>query len=176
MLSYNKNKWKKVRNVNLDGEAFFKVEKGSTFNVITKSGLVTVYGTEFNVKQRDHFFEVICFEGSVGVTYNNKTTTLKPGEEFLVLNNNITSKDKTIRKSPSWVNNISQFKSLPFKQVLLEFERQYDVTIDYKNINTNRLFTGSFTHNNINVALKSITLPMGLTYNKLDKTITLKSD
>ena len=65
---------------------------------------------------------------------------------------------------------------MPFKQVLLEFERQYDVTIDYKNINTNRLFTGSFTHNNINVALKSITLPMGLTYNKLDKTITLKSD
>ena len=54
-IVFNKKSWKQERDVELIGEAFFKVAKGSTFNVITKSGTVTVYGTQFNVKQRDNY-------------------------------------------------------------------------------------------------------------------------
>ena len=175
-LAYNKKSWKDERNVELDGEAFFKVAKGSTFNVITKAGKVTVYGTQFNVKQRDQYFEVICYEGVVGVTFNSQLTTLKAGDSFLIIDGKMIAKEKEKETAPSWLHNESQFKSLPYKEVLAEFERQFDVTIVTENVDTNQLFTGSFAHNNIEIALKSITLPLHLTYSKTNHTITLKRD
>ncbi|MBU3822690.1 FecR family protein [Flavobacteriaceae bacterium XHP0103] len=175
-LAYNKNSWKNKRDVELEGEAFFKVAKGSTFNVITTSGTVTVYGTQFNVKQRDNYFEVICYEGLVGVTYNSKETKLKPGDSFLIIDGKSIAKEKETLPTPSWINNESQFKSLPYHEVLDEFERQYDVTFISENIDGEQLFTGKFTHDNIEIALKSITLPLRLTYSKTNNTITLKSE
>lgn len=176
LLAYNKNDWKKERDVNLQGEAFFKVAKGSSFNVNTTSGTVTVYGTQFNVKQRDNYFEVICYEGLVRVTYNTKETKLKPGDSFLVIDGKIIAKEKEFRSTPSWLNNESEFKSIPFKQVVAEFERQYEVKVTLMNIDATQLFTGSFTHDNLNVALKSIALPLQVTYSKQNNTIILKRE
>lgn len=175
-LAYNKKTWKHERDVELDGEAFFKVHKGSTFNVKTKAGTVTVFGTQFNVKQRDHYFEVICYEGIVGITYNSQLTKLKAGDSFLIIDGKLIAKEKENRSTPSWLNNESQFKSLPYKEVLSEFERQYNVTFVAQNIDTKQLFTGSFAHNNIEIALKSITLPLHLTYSKTNNTVTLKRE
>jgi transmembrane sensor len=176
LLAFNKKSWKNERDVELEGEAFFKVAKGSTFHVITKSGTVTVYGTQFNVKQRDNYFEVICYEGLVGVTYNSIETKLKPGDSFLIIDGKTIAKEKENLPAPSWLNNESQFKSLPYKTVLSEFERQYGVTFNLQNVDTEQLFSGSFAHNNLELALKSITLPLQLTYSKTNHTITLKSE
>ncbi|WP_100612867.1 FecR family protein [Confluentibacter lentus] len=176
LLAFNKKSWKNQRDVELEGEAFFKVAKGPTFHVITKSGTVTVYGTQFNVKQRDNYFEVICYEGLVGVIYNSEETKLKAGDSFLIIDGKIIAKEKENRTTPSWLNNESQFKSMPYKEVLAEFERQYGVTFNQQNIDNKQLFTGNFTHENIDIALKSITLPLQLTYSKTNHTITLKSE
>ncbi|MDO7171845.1 FecR family protein [Mariniflexile sp. AS56] len=176
LLAFNKNSWKQERDVTLEGEAFFKVAKGSTFNVITKSGTVTVYGTQFNVKQREQYFEVICYEGLVGVRYNSQETKLKPGDSFLIIDGKQIAKEKENRSTPSWLNNESAFKSVPYKEVIAEFERQYEVDITLLDINSNQLFTGSFAHNNLEVALKAITLPLHVTYSKTNRTITLKRE
>ncbi|ULC60274.1 FecR family protein [Flaviramulus sp. BrNp1-15] len=176
LLVFNKKDWKKERNVELKGEAFFKVAKGSSFNVITKSGTVTVYGTQFNVKHWDNYFEVICYEGLVGVTHNSLETKLKPGDSFLIIDGKIIAKEKENRSTPSWLNNESTFKSLPYKMVIAEFERQYNVDITLLGIDSTQLFTGSFTHDNLDVALKSITLPLHVTYSKTNNTITLKRE
>lgn len=175
-LVFNKSDWKKEREVNLSGEAFFKVAKGSSFHVKTKTGIITVYGTEFNVKQREQFFEVICYEGLVGVTYNSQETKLKPGDRFLILNGKFIAKEKEKNLEPSWLNDESNFESLPYKQVIAEFERQYGVTITLINIDENQLFTGGFSHNDLNIALKSITVPLHITYSKTNDTITLKGE
>lgn len=175
-LVYNKSSWKHNRQVTLDGEAFFKVAKGSSFNVITTSGVVTVYGTQFNVKQRPNYFEVICYEGLVGVTYNSQETKLKPGDSFLIIDGKTIAKEKENLPTPSWLNNESSFKSVPYSQVIAEFERQYNVNITLLNIDTKQLFTGSFAHNNLKVALKAITLPLHITYSKTKNTITLKRE
>ena len=176
LLAFNKKDWKKEREVELQGEAFFKVAKGSTFNVITTSGTVTVYGTQFNVKQRAHYFEVICYEGLVGVTHNSKETKLKPGDSFLIIDGKVIAKEKENRSTPSWLNNESEFKSIPFKLVVAEFERQYNVDITLIDIDSTKLFTGSFTHKNIDVALKSIAVPLEVTYSKQNNTIILKRE
>lgn len=176
VLAFNKKNWKHEREVELNGEAFFKVAKGSTFHVKTKSGTVTVYGTQFNVKQRDNYFEVICYEGLVGVTHNAQKTKLKPGDSFLIIDGKQIAKEKENRTTPSWLNNESLFKSIPFKQVIAEFERQYNVTFNATNVDTNQLVTIGFPHDSLDVAIKNITVPLHLTYSKTNNTITLKRE
>ncbi|MCF6294667.1 MAG: FecR family protein [Flavobacteriaceae bacterium] len=178
-LTYNKKNWKKERDVELNGEAFFKVAKGSTFNVKTSTGTVTVLGTQFNVKNREDYFEVICYEGSVGVTHKSttQTLTLKPGDSFLIIDGKFIAKEKETKLNPSWINNESYFKSMPFSYVLQEFERQYNVSINSESINIEQLFTGSFVHNNRELALKSLTLPLNLKYSiQNDASIVLKRE
>ncbi len=172
-ITYNKNKWSNNRELTLEGEAYFKVEKGSKFHVKTTAGMVTVLGTQFLVENRDNIFEVICYEGSVQVTTNNKNTVLKPGNQFLILDGSFIEREKEEATAPAWLNNESHFKSMPYKFVLSELERQYQLTIDTKNINTSTLFTGKFVHNDLELALKAITLPLNITYSKEKDLIVL---
>ncbi len=169
-IVFNKSNWNDKRVVSLEGEAYFKVAKGSTFNVNTNAGIVTVLGTQFNVKQRDNIFEVICFEGSVRVSHSSATIVLKPGDSFLIIDKKQVYKEKENIIKPSWVDNTSNFKSLPFKYVINEFERQYNVVIKTNDIDVEQLFTGSFVHNDKKLALKSITLPLNLNYTISDNT------
>lgn len=175
-IDFNEKKWKKNRTVNLDGEAYFKVTKGEKFSVKTNSGTITVLGTQFNVKDREHLFEVVCYEGSVRVDYNSESVILKPGNSFLVIDGVKNETENTTKTNPSWINNESAFKSIPYAQVIAEFERQYNVTFNVTDIDTKQLFTGSFAHNNIDVAIKAITLPLNLTYSKNNNTISLKRE
>jgi len=162
-IQYNAKKWSKKRTIQLHGEAYFKVAKGKAFAVITESGTVTVVGTQFNVKQRPGFFGVTCFEGSVRVAANSTEKILLPGQTYRIIGN--TSKlGTTTAIAPKWTNNMSDFESVPFKEVLAELERQYNVEINSKNVNVDRLFTGGFVHNDIENALISITQPMNLIY------------
>ena len=67
------------------------------------------------------------------------------------------------------------FESVPFLEVINEFERQYNVTITTKNVDGDQLFTGRFVHSNISLALKSISIPLDLTYviDETKKTVVL---
>jgi len=163
-ITYNKKNWTKERHVSLNGEAYFKVAKGKTFSVETTLGKVVVLGTQFNVKHRDNLFEVTCYEGSVRVDYITKSKILSPGDSFLILDGNYIAQEKETNVSPKWIANESYFKSMPFDHVLREFERQYNITITSKNVDLKQLFTGSFVHNDKTLALKSVTLPLHLSY------------
>lgn len=162
-LSFSKSKWDDNREVNLDGEAYFDVETGKTFDVLTADGVVTVVGTKFNVKQRDNYFEVQCYEGIVKVASKSHTKTLLVGDVFRMLNNEFSTL-KIADTEPQWTNNSSSFDAIPLKEVFEELERQYAITINVDSVNTDRLFSGGFVHNNLEAALTSITQPMELTY------------
>ncbi len=161
-VTYDKNNWKNHRDIHLKGEAYFKVTKGSKFNVQTPSGTVTVLGTKFNVLAREHRFEVTCFEGLVAVIYQNKKylvpakNSFKIVKDLPVLTSNITN------KTPYWTENKSHFKSRPFHLVIAAFERQYHLEISYPNSLKNKLYTGEFPHNNKQQALNAIALPFNL--------------
>lgn len=176
-ISFNKKNWNTKRTVKLNGEAYFKVAKGEKFDVETSSGTVSVLGTQFNVKHRDNLFEVVCYEGSVNVNVNNTDEILKPGDSFLILDGEIIATEKEKIDNPSWINNQSYFKSMPLNYVISEFERQYDIKIESRHIDTKQVYTGSFVHDNMELALKSITLPLNITFSKKDQsTIVLISE
>lgn len=168
-IKYKKRNWKKNREVNLVGEAYFKVAKGSKFDVVTWAGKVSVLGTQFNVKQRVNYFEVTCYEGLVSVSYKEHELKLPAGKTFKLIDGaKIDGETKDLE--PSWSSkNISSFKSVPYGEVIKELERQYDIVIETNNVDTTQLFTGSFTNINKELALKSITLPLQLKYTKQDK-------
>ncbi len=171
-IRFSEKEWQEERNVELDGEAFFKVKKGSKFNVKTRHGIVSVLGTQFNVKDRGDYYEVSCYSGLVKVQAKQNTVLLKPGSVFRIINGQEEQYTVSNKLKPDWLNGESSFKSVPLSYVINEFERQYKVSVETKNINLNQLFTGGFTHNNMEIALKSITIPVNLTYKiKGDKII-----
>lgn len=163
-IAYNKRTWERNRNVELVGEAFFKVKKGSKFDVKTSAGTVSVLGTKFNVKQRKGFFEVACYEGRVSVKTHADNSELPAYHSIRVVNGEIIRSKFDNEFEPIWLNDESAFKSVPFHQVTSEFERHYEVEIIPENVDMEVLFTGRFTHDDMILALRSITIPQNITY------------
>ncbi|RRO19709.1 FecR family protein [Flavobacteriaceae bacterium 14752] len=173
-LTYKSSEWDSNRELQLDGEALFEVEKGQTFTVNTSYAKVEVLGTIFNVKSRDYAFEVTCYEGSVKVTVDGNSYILKPSDN-LVLNQNNISISQNKSAIPDWKSNQTLINSQPFDTVLKEFKNYYDVNFDTSNIDVTRIYTGSFSHKDLKIALNSITLPLGLTYTIDGNTIILSN-
>ena len=172
-LTYNSLLWRFDRRLKLEGEAYFEVVKGSDFSVKTPLGTVTVVGTKFKIKHRSDYFEVVCYEGAVSVSTTKETYLLKNGDRFLRADNQKVERSDINEKAPYWLQKSSVFIAAPIKRVLNELERQYTVKIRTNGIDTSSLFTGRFTHENLEMALKSITLPMGYIYSITANTIVL---
>ncbi len=163
-IAFNERKWDEKRNVSLTGEAFFKVAKGKKFTVTTTMGTVSVLGTQFNVENREDFFEATCYEGLVSVSYQNVDRKLPAGSSFVVFNNDIKMATVTKNGQPSWMFNESSFKSIPLKYVLAELERQFNITVEAKDLDTKQLFTGTFSNTDLKLALESIATPTQIRY------------
>ena len=173
-LSYNESDWNDTREIELIGEAFFKVEKGKTFTVHTKNGEVAVLGTQFNVNSSSDYFVVSCYEGSVKVSIDEKDYVLRPGEFFRRINGNEIEKWTEEANSPSWIVGESSFRSTPLRYVIGALERQYEVEFDRSAIDETAIFTGSFGHNNLDTALASVFRTMQIEYKRnSEKSIVL---
>lgn len=162
-LTYNESNWDDNRILNLNGEAYFDVEKGNLFEVQTPLGNVSVLGTEFNVLSRDSIFKVSCYEGLVKVSYDNANIKLPAGTEF-ILTSGKGKKSSIAIAEPYWLKNMSVFENAPINIVLTDLEKQYNLTIIKEFNEKDMLFTGAFEHNHLENALKSITSPLNLTY------------
>ncbi|MGV8814611.1 MAG: FecR family protein [Gelidibacter sp.] len=166
-ITFNKKEWKKTRNLNLEGEAFFKVTKGNKFTVNTEEGTIEVLGTQFNVKQRPDYFEVHCYEGSVRVSTQSKDVILTPGKSIRVIRGQVGIIENFNLKNPSWLARESSFDKVPLWQVIKELEVQYDISINASSVDNTQLFSGTFTHSDKNIALQSVTIPLKLSF-KID--------
>ena len=166
VINFNEKDWLNNRTILLKGEAFFKVKKGSTFSVQTSNGLVRVLGTQFNVKDTDTFFEVVCYEGKVSVTNNKKEYVLSPGNAIRKVDGKDSEKHNKENSLPSWLNGESSFVSVPLKYVILELEKQYNIEIDAHRIDDSIIFTGSFSNKDLKLALVSVFKTMDIHYVK----------
>ena len=169
-LMFDESNWADERVAVLEGEAFFKVKKGSEFKVKTALGYVTVLGTQFNTLIRDGLFEVSCYEGKVKVTLKDKPYFLEAGMALRL----ITDADGVTTWSfedtvPKWTSGVSSFKSMPLKYVLDAIENQFDIhfVLD-EEVDKSAIFTGSFPHTNFQLALKTVLPTMGLRYETQD--------
>ena len=168
-LKYNEDEWNSNRMIELDGEAYFKVEKGSTFTVNSKNGSVTVLGTQFDVNTFSDYFEVTCYEGKVRVETMDESFILVPGQTIRRINGFPADQWESKAEAPSWVTGESTFKSVPIKYVISTLESQYDIKINAEAIDDTKIFTGSFTHGDLDVALQTVFKSLDLKYIEKEK-------
>jgi len=168
-IAYNDSDWKESRQLYLDGEAYFKVEKGSTFTVNTNNGSVTVLGTQFNVNSTNDFFHVVCYEGKVRVSSKSSEHILLPTQSVRKINGNPSESSTTKLLEPTWIDGESTFKSVPIKYVITALEDQYNIKIDSESIDDSTVFSGSFPHYNLHIALITVFDALDMKYDKKEK-------
>ncbi|QNJ98080.1 histidine kinase [Constantimarinum furrinae] len=163
-IVYNKKKWNDNRALALEGEAYFKVEKGSKFSVKTSQGIVSVLGTQFNVFSRDTIFNINCYEGLVSVQFNDTLIKLPAGNKLKIENGTLVVHTQSNTQSPSWITNESSFDNASLATVIEELQRQYPIQITSQNTIVNKRFSGSFTHQDLMIALRSVFDPLQLEF------------
>ena len=144
-LSYDDD-WTKERVLELEGEAFFEVEKGRPFKVITPNGVVKVLGTSFNVFSRGDFFEVECNSGMVEVLINNEPNGFKlnPGDKVTLRSNKINENTFVFIEKPSWIEGVHEVPEETYKALFEEMSRQYNKTIEAPSSILKKGFSGTF--------------------------------
>jgi transmembrane sensor len=163
-LTYNSSVWKNKRQTELEGEAYFEVIKGSSFNVITENAETRVLGTSFNVFSRNNELKVICYTGSVEVhTAAGDYAVLTKGDYLHGLKDKITELKHDAPAVNSWVNGEFYFHNEALVNVFAEMERQFNVRIEYSG-NKMRSYSGYFNDSSISSALDLVCIPMGLNY------------
>lgn len=163
-ITYNKRNWANSRELSLDGEAYFKVAKGNKFSVKTVEGTVSVLGTQFNVFARDGLFTVACYEGLVSVAFSDTLLNVAAGSKVQIENGKLVINEASENPSPVWLANESIFQNAPLSVVLQELERQYPIKVTVGKVVPEHRFSGTFTHTNLELALKAICEPLHLNY------------
>ena len=161
-LSYDNKGWPQERVVQLAGEALFKVEKGSTFLVVTPAGNVQVVGTEFKVIAREGNLKVHCREGEVRVyseQADNYKEKLEAGEYMELASNG---------ESSTWKTDVTKLRKVTLKDVTESLSRTYKIAWDYGDVDISEQITCSFKNDNMEQALKTSLAPLRIHFEILE--------
>ncbi|WP_318310026.1 FecR family protein [Flagellimonas crocea] len=165
-----------IREVQLEGEAFFDVAKNPNKPFIIKSGEVetTVLGTSFNVNTYPDSQQVAITvaTGKVKVASQDNEVFLLPNEQgvFDKRTKSITKDKIDISAFLHWKDGIIHFEDAQLSEVLETLERWYGVSflVDNDNIG-NCHITATYNNERLSAVLESIVYAKkGLSYQFMD--------
>ena len=125
-----------VRQVKLEGEAFFEVMPNTEKPFIVESGdlKVKVLGTAFNVRNyKGENIEISVREGKVEVESNFETIILKASEKVVFSGKTQRLKKSSASNAGGWTTGALVFDDQPLMEVITRIERQYGVQIAIRN-------------------------------------------
>ncbi|WP_316817833.1 FecR family protein [Pedobacter nyackensis] len=149
-----------VRNIALEGEAYFEVAKVMTMHGAVKSRMafvvktpgqeVHVLGTHFNINSyRDKGATITTLiEGAIRVTRqeNKAENILKPGEQsILTADNELKVTPANIKDALAWKNGYFRFNSERIDQVMIQLSRWYDIEVSYEGEMSDEKFSGNIS-------------------------------
>lgn len=148
-ISFHPYWWMFEREVNFEGEAFFEVEKGSKFRVVSARGSTEVLGTSFNINSRKGAYQVYCKTGKVNVVVFNSSLMIEPNEMAVAEKSGL-NKQAVLNEAEivGWVENRFVFNSADVNTVFEELELQFDVKIEVDRSIASQKYTGSFRRTN----------------------------
>ena len=143
-----------MREVNLEGEAFFDVAKDSSrlFVVNCGKGTYIVRGTSFNISSYsdEKMSMVTLHTGSLEARIQGNIIKLTPGDELMVdeaANNYSKRAIGNVQDSKSWIESDSiVFNDQPLKFVALKIAKKYGVRLVVDQSIENMIYTGQI-HN-----------------------------
>jgi len=153
-------KGKRVRAVELIGEAYFEItkDKEHPFHVKTSVQDVEVLGTHFNINSYTDEPATVTtlIEGSVHVLSNYaepgriaNEAILKPGEQAIQTRSGrlVVSSSADINAAVAWKDGKFWFKEAKLETILKQFSRWYDVDIKYPEGIPDERFSGALDRN-----------------------------
>lgn len=172
-VTYKPLKWKFSRHVRLEGEAFFEVEPGKKFEVISVNGKTVVMGTSFNIYSRNNLYQVTCVTGKVRVTESKgkAEVIILQGQKAALnpLGSLEVQSGVNANQILSWLENKLSFTSVPLKQVFEEIGRQYGIIILIPE-NLENMYTGTFNRQtSIEQTLNLVCKPFDLKFSRNSK-------
>jgi transmembrane sensor len=162
-----------IRNIRLEGEAFFEVKHDTTSPFIVHSGQMQtrVLGTSFNIYAypKDGTFSVAVRTGKVKVSENSggklkDLSLLTPGMKLLY---HIKARDynvhtESIAEVNAWVKNSFVFKDVSLPNMLRSLERYYNVRIELKSSKlTQCRFNATFSNKSIANVMEELRIMSG---------------
>ncbi|MDN5204332.1 FecR family protein [Fulvivirgaceae bacterium BMA10] len=166
-----------LREIFLEGEAFFNVERDTSrkFIIHTEKMLTTVLGTSFNIKAypEDSVAEVAVATGKVLVQSEDRDGNIK---KSVTLNaNEMTSHNKTdpsllktveFNESEfSWRDDILYFDKTPVPELIVMLERWYGKNIRLENDTfKNKTYSGVFENETLKNVLEGIKFEADINY------------
>jgi len=173
-LSYNKMSWLWKRSVELEGEGFFEVEKGSAFIVNSQNGSTEVLGTSFNINTRKDRYAVKCYTGKVIVTANEQQQILTPGQAVAVTTSEVVEQyNFDAKNGASWQTGEYQFDNQNVGVVLMELSQTYSIHIQANDSIKRMKYSGYFPVDNLDLSLKLICDPLDLTFEQKGEVIII---
>lgn len=164
-ISYNASDWATNRKIQLEGEAYFDVEKGQKFTVQSKLGSVTVLGTTFTVSTQKDVFSVVCYTGKVGVKSATNQVILKAKEAYSSQTNQVTQITANL---PIFVRKWILYEKTPITEVIIELEQKKQVKIAL-HLDKEYLFTGGYSFDMTTEEIVGlISQSLGVSYKKID--------
>ena len=161
------------RAVELQGEAFFEVEKDENNPFIIKTGgaVIEVLGTAFNVKNVKNGVEVEVRNGVVSVNGNK----VKAGEQIFISNLGSIEKNKG-NNIGGWIKKELNFDNVPLSEIINEIEEIYKVKVAVRNLKLNDCsFTTEFQNESIENILEVLKVGFGCELKKVtNKSFVLK--
>lgn len=168
-ISYRKKRYLDNRRLKQKGTAYYDVQKGNSFQVDFANGSLEVLGTTFEIKSNPKFSSVECYTGHVRVS-------TKSGQFDLTRKKGVTISDiaEEYDFEYDWSMELTRFQSTPLREVFRSIENKFSVTIKSGSIDLDRKFTGSYSHENLNIALNMVCKPMNIKYEINGQIVTLQ--
>jgi len=168
------------RVIHLTGEAFFEVEKGQSFKVITPTGTIEVLGTSFNVNTRNDQLAVVCRTGKVRVTTKGSEQVLTKGLGTKLNANKSALKPvyKTnVDKQIGWMSGDFYLEQITLNEITAELERQFNIEITCETTLQSKVGLGNYTFKSgdLKTALEEITFQLNAVYKIDGKNVMITS-
>lgn len=202
-LTYDKEFGQDLREVTLEGEAFFDIVRDEERPFIIHAAAVDirVLGTAFNVKAYpdDQKTETSLIRGKIEVSIRNRPNDkiiLSPNEKLVVDNRiapvdsvddiessalvtinklKVDPRDSTIAET-QWVVNRLVFNNESLQELAQKMERWYGVEIEIKDAALReKRFTGNFENENIEQAMEALTYSYPFRFEKAGNKILIKN-
>ncbi|SDL33319.1 ferric-dicitrate binding protein FerR, regulates iron transport through sigma-19 [Catalinimonas alkaloidigena] len=175
-----------AREVWLDGEAYFSVQKQSSssgavkFVVHTPDLDVEVLGTQFNVAQRASKTQVVLEEGSIRVDLRADTSAnilMQPGDlvEYSAESHQLTH--KVVETSPYvvWKENKLILNNKTIREIAELIQTTYGFTVEIQDSSIADLkLSGTIRSDNVDLILDALAITHGIEYRKGPDRITLQ--
>jgi ferric-dicitrate binding protein FerR (iron transport regulator) len=122
---------------------------------------------------------VACYQGKVQFEEaESKTKTILVQGQKVIKTASGFDQETITNLQPTWLEGESIFTNTPLHLVLRELEIQFGITFEMNGVDINDKFTGGFVHDNLDTALTTVLVPMGIQYTlgKDNKTVLLTTE